>query len=213
MSITIYHCHNARSMRPLWTLEELGVEYEQVNMEFPPRFRYEGYLDINPLGTVPAMEIDGVTMTESSAMAQYLVEKFGPSDLGLDISHADYPLYLNWLQRSDATLTFPLTLVMRYGMFEKKENRLPKVVADYTQWFLSRLRSVEAALGGREYLVADRFTIADICVGLPLYLAAKLKLDVNFGPHTAAYLERITEREAFKRVCDSQSELKDFSSV
>jgi len=212
MSITLYHCRDARSMRPLWTLEELGVDYEQVNMDFPPRFKYDGYLDINPLGTVPTMVIaqgeKTVTMTESVAMAQYLVEKVGPTDLGLDLSHADYPLYLNWLHRSDATLSFPQTLILRYSQFEKPARRQPQVVADYTQWFYSRLRSVEAALADRDYLVADRFTIADICVGFALYLAHKLKLDTNFGPQTQAYLTRLTDRDSFKRVLNNQSDRK-----
>ena len=63
MTIKLYHCPRARSMRPLWTLEEMELDYELIVMEFPPRATYEGYLDINPLGTVPTM-IDGdITMT------------------------------------------------------------------------------------------------------------------------------------------------------
>lgn len=209
MSIKLYHCYDARSIRCLWTLEELGVDYELVNMEFPPRYRHEGYLEINPLGTVPALEVDGVTMTESTAIAQYLVEKFGPSPLGLDISHPDYPLYLNWLQRSDATLTFPLTLVLRYDFLADEKTKQPQVVADYSKWFLARLKSVEEALQDRDYLVANRFTVADICVGFAIYFAKKLKLDDKFGPATQAYLERITDRDAFNRVLGKQAELLD----
>ncbi|MGE4630222.1 MAG: glutathione S-transferase N-terminal domain-containing protein, partial [Pseudohongiellaceae bacterium] len=75
MTIKLYHCPRARSMRPLWTLEEMGLEYELIVMEFPPRATYEGYLGINPLGTVPTM-IDGeVTMTESAGISQYLVDR------------------------------------------------------------------------------------------------------------------------------------------
>lgn len=209
MSIILYHCHDARSMRCLWTLEELGIDYQLVNMEFPPRYRHQGYLEINPLGTVPALSVDGVTMTESSAIAQYLVEKYGPCQLGLDISHPDYPLYLNWLQRSDATLTFPQTLILRYGFLADKKHKLPQVVDDYTQWFLSRLKCVEDALQSRDYMVADRFTIADICVGYAVFLARKLKLGEHFGPATQDYLERITNRESFGRVLDKQAELLD----
>ena len=208
MTIKLYHCRDARSMRPLWTLEELGVDYELVNMEFPPRHHHRDYLDVNPLGTVPALSIDGVVMTESSAMAQYLVERFAPTNLALDISHSEYALYLNWLHRSDTTLTFPQTLILRYTMLEKNERRQPQVAADYTQWFLSRMRSVEDALVDREYLVADRFTIADICVGYAIFLGRKLKLDKNFGPRTLAYLDRITDRPGFKNTLEKQAGLK-----
>lgn len=210
MTITLYHCRDARSLRPLWTLEELGIDYNLVNMEFPPRFKHDGYLDINPLGTVPTLIIDGVTMTESTAISLYLVEKFAPADLGLNISHAEYPLYLDWLHRSDTTLTFPQTLILRYGIFEKAARRLPRVVDDYTRWFLSRLRSVEEALTDRDYLVADRFTVVDICVGYALILGRKLNLGEQYGPLTQAYLDRITDRDGFGRAGKKQAALKPF---
>ena len=63
----LYHCKDARSLRPLWALEELGLDYELVNMAFPPRATYPGYLNINPLGTVPTFTDGDLTMTESSA--------------------------------------------------------------------------------------------------------------------------------------------------
>ena len=56
----LYHCKRSRSMRPLWALEELGIKYELITMKFPPRVNYDGYLEINPLGTVPTF-VDGQT--------------------------------------------------------------------------------------------------------------------------------------------------------
>ena len=64
----LYHCRNARSLRPLWTLEEMGLEYELINMAFPPRAAHPGFLDINPLGTVPAFTDGGLVMTESAGI-------------------------------------------------------------------------------------------------------------------------------------------------
>ena len=98
----------------VWTLEEMGLDYELITMEFLPRRTYEGYLTINNLGTVPTLVEGDVTLTESTAMALYLAEKHGPTNLTLGPSDPDYGLFLNWLHRSDATLTFPLTLVLRY---------------------------------------------------------------------------------------------------
>lgn len=207
MSITLYHCYDARSLRPLWTLEELGLTYELVNMEFPPRYKHPDYRDINPLGTVPAMIIDGITMTESSAIAAYLVEKYAPTDLGLTFSHPDYPLYLNWLYRSDATLTFPLTVVLRYRYLEPGDAGKAMIADDYEKWFLNRAQSIEDALADRDYLVADRFTVVDICVGYAAILAKKLRMAEQIGPRTLAYIDRITARESFKRVMDKQAEL------
>ena len=202
MRLKLYHCKGARSVRPLWTLEEMGIPYELESMRFPPRLFREGYLNINPLGTVPTLVDGDVTMTESAGICQYLVDRYGPTDLGLAPAEKDYGAYLNWLHRSDATLTFPQTIVLRYTQFEPEERRLKQAADDYTQWFFARLRSVEQATADREYLCADRFTIADIAVGYALYLAETLGLRGGFKPNTEAYYRRLRERPAFERALD-----------
>lgn len=199
MRLKLYHCKGARSVRPLWTLEEMGIPYELESMRFPPRLFREGYLNINPLGTVPTLVDGDVTMTESAGICQYLVDRYGPTDLGLAPAEKDYGTYLNWLHRSDATLTFPQTIVLRYTQFEPEERRLKQAADDYTQWFFARLRSVEQATADREYLCAGRFTIADIAVGYALYLAETLGLRGGFKPNTGAYYRRLRERPAFQR--------------
>ncbi|MCW9034308.1 MAG: glutathione S-transferase family protein [Rhodospirillales bacterium] len=203
MTVKLYHCKDARSLRPLWTLEEMGLDYELETIPFPPRIRHEGYLEISSLGTVPYM-IDGdVEMSESAGISQYLVDTYGPTPLGLKPGDKDYGIYLNWLHRSDATLTFPQTIVLRYGRFEKEERRLPQAVEDYSQWFHARLRCVEDATAEREFLCADRFTIADICVGYALYLAAEfVGLGEGFKPNTRKYYEKIKARPAFQRALE-----------
>jgi len=199
MTVKLYHCKGARSVRPLWTLEEMGIAYELESMPFPPRVLREGYLDINPLGTVPALVDGALTMTESAGICQYLVERYGPTELGLSPSEDDYGLYLNWLHRSDATLTFPQTIVLRYTRLEPTERRVGQAVDDYSQWFFARLRSVEQATAEREFLCAGRFTIADICIGYALYLAQTLGFREKFKPNTEAYYARLTTRPAFQR--------------
>ena len=195
----LYHCHNARSLRALWALEELGADYELVNMPFPPRVAYPNYLLINPLGTVPTLVHEDLTLTESSAICHWLGERYAPTPLRVDPSEATYGDYLNWLYRSDATLTFPQTIVLRYSRLEPRERRLPQAVEDYSVWYLSRLRSVEAALEGRQFLCADRFTMADIAVHYALFLGRTLGLDARYKPNCAAYLERLMQRPAFQR--------------
>jgi glutathione S-transferase len=200
----LYHCKDARSLRPLWTLEEMGLDYELVNMDFPPRFTYEGYLDINPMGTVPTFIDGNSTLTESAGICQYLVEKYGPTDIGMTIDDAEYGEYLNWIHRSDATLTFPQTLVLRYTRLEPEERRIPQVVDDYSQWYLSRLRAVEMALEGKEFLCANRFTIADITVAYALFLGVSLGLSERYKPNCKRYLASMMERPGWKRAQEEQ---------
>ena len=158
--IELYHCADTRSFRALWALEELGLPYRLHILSFPPRLHEPGYLQENPLGTVPLL-IDGdVRMTESAAIPQYLATRYGPSPLAVAPDEADYANWLDWLQRSEATLTFPQTIVLRYSQMEPEGRRLPQAVADYTQWFLSRLRHLTRSLQDREWLCSDRFTLA-----------------------------------------------------
>ena len=206
MALKLWHCANSRSMRPLWTMEEMGLDYELEVMQFPPRFLHAGYTDINPIGTVPFFTDDAggadsmIQMTESAGISQYLVDRYGPTSLAVGVNEPGYGDYLNWLHRSDATLTFPQTLVLRYTILEPEATRLPKVAEDYTKWFYSRLRSVELATAHNEFLVANRFTIADIAVGFALQLAESLGIADGFKPNTKAYYERLKTRPAFQKV-------------
>jgi glutathione S-transferase len=203
--IRLYHCTDARSFRPLWALEELGLAYELVVMPFPPRYRAKEYMAVNPLGTIPALIDDDETfMTESCAIVQYLVTRHGPSPLAVSVDDPAYGAWLNWLHFGEATLTFPQTLVLRYRQFEP--GRAEVVADDYAKWFLARLRAVERALErGGDWLCADRFTAADICVGYALLLAAQLGLDADFGPQTAAYWARLQQRPSFQAAKASQT--------
>jgi glutathione S-transferase len=199
MSPTLYHCSGARSVRALWALEELGIDFELVTMAFPPRYLHEGYRDLNPIGTVPYFTDGNVEMTESSGIAHYVCQKYGPTDLLVSPDEADYGAFLNWMYRSDATFTFPQTIFLRYTQLEPEETRNPKIADDYRKWFLARMRSVEAGLEGKEYLCSGRFTIADICVGYAVMLALSLKIDEVLTPNIKAWWERISARPAFER--------------
>lgn len=196
---TLYHCTRARSMRALWTLYELGVEHELVTLRFPPRVHHKDYLQINPLGTIPCL-VDGQTvLTESAAICQYLAERHGPTTLAVRPDEPDYGAYLNWLHRSDATFTFPQTLVLRYERLEPPERRNPQVAGDYRKWFLARMRSVETALADQDTLCAGRFTVADIAVSYALVLARELGIEEVFTPNISRYWAQISARPAFQR--------------
>jgi glutathione S-transferase len=195
--IELYHCKNARSFRALWALEELGLPYTLHMLPFPPRLLSPEYLAQNPLGTIPLM-VDGETrMTESAAIPQYLATRYGPTPLAIGPEEPDYGLWLDWMHRSEATLTFPQTIVLRYTRLEPEERRVKQAADDYAQGFLSRLRHLTRALGEREWLCAGRFTMADLCTGYALLLAQDLELDHKFSPEIADYWQRLTARSAF----------------
>ena len=96
----LWHCHDARSLRALWALEEMNLEYDLEVMPFPPRFLHDGYLDINVLGTVPYFVDGDAHMTESTAICHYLIEKYQKYEFGLRPDQAQFGQYVWHLKAS-----------------------------------------------------------------------------------------------------------------
>jgi glutathione S-transferase len=207
--IELWHCPDARSFRPLWALEELGLPYQLHILPFPPRARQPEYLEVNPLGTIPAMKDGETFMTESAAIVQYLTTRYGPSDLAVPTDDPAYGAWLNWLHFGEATLTFPQTLVLRYRTFEPGKAEV--AADDYAKWFLSRLRHVDRALEAGDWLCAGRFTAADISVGYALLLAQVIQLGDRFSPAVQAYWERLQARPGFQAAKRAQK--MDFAEM
>jgi glutathione S-transferase len=202
--ITLHHCRDARSFRALWALEEIGAPYELKMLPFPPRYRAREYLELNPLGTVPLL-VDGETrMTESAAICQYLADRYAAPPLRMLPDEPSYGAYLNALHFGEATLTFPQTIVLRYGQLEPPERRLPQAVADYAKWTAGRLKGFETWLAGAEYAAGGRFTMADISVGYALLLARVAGLWEQVPASLQAYYERLALRPAFARAKQAQ---------
>ena len=211
--ITLWHCLDARSFRPLWALEEIGLAYRLEILPFPPRYHARDYLQINPLGTIPLM-IDGdVRMTESAGICQYLAERYAGPPLAVRPDEPGYGAYLNALHLGEATLTFPQTIVLRYGRLEPPERRLPQAVVDYTRWTLGRLSGFESLMAGADYVSASRFTVADISVGYALFVAKVIGLFDQAPPSLQAYYNRLKARPAFKRAKAAQQAAADEKGV
>ncbi|RJG18849.1 glutathione S-transferase family protein [Massilia cavernae] len=195
---TLYHCPDARSFRCLWLLEEMQHPYELQQMAFPPRTSAPDYLKINPTGSVPFLQDESITLSESGAILEYLATRYPSAGLAVAQGHPAHGPWLNWLHFGEASLTTPLATMLRYQYFEPAERRQPAVVADFREFFLNRLALVDAALQGHDYLVDDRFTAADVSVGYALMLSKMLGLHEAFPPAVLGYWNRLRERDGYK---------------
>lgn len=204
----LYTCAGSRGLRCTWAAEEAGAELDLRMLPFPPRHKAPEYLEINPLGTVPLLIDDydpdepetAIHMTESCAIAHYLCSvhnKRHPASLTIKPGEGDYAQYLDYTYHADATLTFPQTVYMRFALFEADKG-WGEAGQSYAKWFARRLVKIETRLKDREFLCADRFTVADICIGYALILAGKVGLDEHVPGSLKAYRERLTAREAYK---------------
>jgi glutathione S-transferase len=195
---TLYHAPHARSLRVLWTLEELGAKADVKTLPFPPREKQPDYLKVNPTGAIPAMVDGDRVMTESLAICEYLAAKHGSSLLVAPGEPERVP-FLEWLWYGESTLMTPLSRLGRVASLPVKGEAIDVVLADARESLQVRLKSLEQRLEGRDFLVAGRLTLADVSVGYPLHLIAVFGIDVPLGTRTAAYRERLRSRPAFMR--------------
>ena len=194
----LYTCEGSRGLRCTWTAEEIGIDLPLVMLPFPPRARAKHYFDITPLGTVPAL-VDGDTvLTESSAIAHYLAVRHSPGELAVLPDEPDYGAFLDFLHHADATLTFPQTVRMRFVLFEP-DRGLAEAGDAYGDWFAKRLVKIDQRLATRDYLCADRFTVADICIAYALWLTRVSRLQQHLSPRLVEWLDTVTARPAFAR--------------
>ncbi|QIQ85884.1 glutathione S-transferase family protein [Erythrobacter sp.] len=199
----LWTCARSRGLRATWAAEEAGVDIDLRVLPFPPRYKAPEFMEENPLGTVPLLVDGEARMTESCAIAHYLATRGGFTDLAIAPGERDYAEYCDYTYHADATITFPQTVFMRFAIFEKDKG-LEEAGHAYAKWFHKRLVKVEQRLETREYLCADRFTVADICVGYALILAQTVGLDEGVPDSLKAYRERLTARPAYKRAFERE---------
>ena len=194
----LFTCAGSRGLRATWAAMEAGVDIDLKLLPFPPRFAAPDYLEENPLGTVPLLVHGESRMTESCAIAHYLAVIGGAEALIVQPGEAGYAEYLDFTYHADATLTFPQTVFLRFARFEADKGFSDAGYA-YAKWFGKRLIKAEQRLSEREFLCAERFTVADICVGYALFLAKRIGLE-DYVPQTLMdYLDRLCARDGFQR--------------
>lgn len=222
----LWHAPAARSSRVLWCVYELGVQdqFNLITMPFPPRITYKPYLKHNVLGTIPFFESlqsgeEHLKMTESVGICFYLAEKYN-SSLMVKPHESDYALFLNWCFHSDATLTFPQTVVLRYTLQEV--GVADAAASGYARWYIARLRLLNNTLAdGREFLCCKRFTIADICIAYALYIGTTLTepksgklLSDFYKPQTKSWMIKMLKRSGWIQAAQwERDSLENFLSA
>ena len=196
---TLYHVPTSRSLRVLWTLEEIGATVEVKSLGWPPP---PEYLAINPAGTLPAL-IDGDrAIYESLAICEYLAARHG-SDLNVAPDEPERPEFVQWLLLyGEATLQAPLSATARVRRIRnttpEMQAGIDAVLSEARHSLSMRVKLLEQRLEGRDFLVAGRMTLADISVGYPLNMG-KPDFVSLLGPRATAYRERLLARPAFQR--------------
>lgn len=197
--LKIHFAPDTRAVRIAWLCEELGLPYEIERYTLgDPKMRDPEYRKIHPLGRVPALEDDGVTVLESGAIVEYVLAKYGDGRLVPDVSSPDFGPYLQWLHYAEGMI-MPQINILVVETIILPEERKNQVNVDRAMKLLNiMLGVVDRHMEGREFL-AGAFSGADIMTGHACSVAARLGADVSDKPHAAAYIERINARPALQK--------------
>jgi glutathione S-transferase len=197
--IKVYGVPRSRTQRPLWVLEELGVPYENVKVNFATGDTRKGeYLRLNPNGHIPTLQDGELVLWESLAINLYLARKY---DKGLWPRTAeDEGRTYQWSLWAMTELEEPVVTTLVHRRFLPENQRDPKKIADATERFKAPLAVLDAALAGRPYLLGNGFTIADLNVASVISWAPLAGLDLASAKNVRGWLKSCTERPAFTRV-------------
>jgi len=198
--IKLYHAARTRSVRVRWLLEELGVPYELETVEFTPVvLKGEEYRQIHPLGKVPSIQDGELTMYESGAIVQYLLEKYGQGRLAPAPGTVQRGLFLQWIHFAEATALPPLSDIIQHSFLRPEAERIAAVVPDAHNRATVVLEVIENALAGRQYLLGTEFTAADVMMGYTLLLMQWTGVLSDAAPNATAYLNRLQQRPALQK--------------
>jgi glutathione S-transferase len=198
--ITVYGIFPTRSLRVIWALEELGMDYEVRPVDLRSRMANAEFLAVNPSGFLPAMQDGDVTMVDSIAMLEYLIARYDRKGvLAPEPGDACFPGYQQFLHLGESGLAAYLNVLVgsRFLAPEGEKDNFGARIAE--RMFFNRLELASRQLATAPMMAGERFTAADISVTYALGMAETLGLAKKFSAEIAAYRERMAERPAYRR--------------
>jgi glutathione S-transferase len=198
--LKIHHARRARSARVIWLAEELSIPYELAPLEFKREvLKSPEYKRLHPLGQVPVIEDDGITLFESGAILEYLLEKYGRGRLAPALSSPERAAYLQWFHYGEASLARHVGDIVRHRFTLAEQDKNPAFLEEARGRFREALAVVDQALTGRKYMLGEPFTAADIMIAYGIVMGKITKeLPAEFA-NVGAYLGRLQERPAYDR--------------
>ena len=195
--IRVHHLDRSRSIRVLWLLEELGLDYDLVQHWRNPETRLAppSLAAIHPLGKAPMIEDDGAVILESGAIIDYVIRRHGGGRLAPDPATRDYDLYQMWLHYGEGSAMLPLMLDVYASAYRVDSPHLRARIDDE---LARHLGYVEESVTARPFLVGDTLTGADIQMAFVGDMLDRLELRDRY-PAIAAWRGGLQARTAFAR--------------
>src|ERR1700682_935162 len=192
-----------RGFRVVWLLEEMDIPYRLRPVDLLAGVEKDAeFLAVNPAGFIPAIQDGNVTMVESIASMEYLMGRYGPTQLAPDPHDPAFPAYQQFLHLGEAGLAASMYFVVVSRNLAPEAERQNWGATKALEVFESRLGLVTRQLARSAYLAGETFTAADISVTYALEFAQRTGC-FTLGELERAYVARTSGRDAYKRAMDT----------
>ncbi|MEH2144269.1 MAG: glutathione S-transferase [Nostoc sp.] len=200
--IVVHHLNNSRSQRVLWLLEELGIEYEikfyerdQKTMLAPTSLR-----EVHPLGKSPVITDADLTVAESGAIIEYILDRYGNGRLIPPSGTPERLRYTYWLHYAEGSAMPPLVMNLVFNNFGIKDSSVnDEFIAPQIKLHFDY---IEGELHNSTWFVGEEFTAADIQMSFPLEIVAMQAELISSRPKIKQFIERIHARPAYERALE-----------
>jgi len=199
--IKLYHAPRTRSVRVVWLLEELGLPYELQPVVFQPPTKT--FSQSTPLGKLPVLEDGAITMCESGAIVQYILERYAAGRLQPALDSPERGPFLQWIHFAEGTAYPPLGTIVWHTFYKGHADTMPLVIEDAHERAHSALSFLDEQLGDRQHLLDSGFSAADVMMGFTLAAASLLGVLDDRYPHLGPYFQRLQQRPAFQKALAS----------
>lgn len=201
--LKLHFAPNSRAGRIVWLLEELELPYELNRMDFHPKdLKSDEHRARHPLGRVPVLDDGDVSIFESGAIVEYVLERHKNGGLKPAVDSPMFAEYLQWFHYCEGMIMPPINTIVVQTILLPPERRDETALGQAQRLLTRALAPVEEALTGRDYLIGD-FSAADIMLGHAVYMSNRSGCVTEEMTNIRGYIERIEQRPAFQKAMAS----------
>ncbi|NNC71524.1 MAG: glutathione S-transferase family protein [Sphingomonadaceae bacterium] len=202
--LKLHFAPNSRAGRIVWLLEELELPYEINKMAFHPKdLKSDEHRARHPLGRIPVLEDGDVTIWESGAIVEYVLERHKKGGLKPAADADTFPKYLQWFHYCEGMVMPPVNTIVVHTMLLPPERRDETVLAQAKKLLTRAWAPVDEDLADKDYLIGD-FSAADIMLGHAAFMSNRLGCVPDEMANLKAYIGRIEARPAFQTAITMQ---------
>ena len=197
--LKLYLTPNTRAGRVAWLLEELEIEYELEILPFTKEgLKSPEHRARHALGRVPVIEDGNISIFESGAIIQYILDKYDNKGLKPSTDSDQYPYYLQWFHYCEGMVMPPMNQIVVQTVLLPPERRDENVLNQATKLLSKALKPVDDFLMGKDYLIGD-FSAADCMLGHSCYMSNKFGSVSDDMKNIKNYVSNIESRDAFQK--------------